>query len=438
VKPIIGIRREDKNRWERRAPLTPDHVRELIVDHEVDVLVEPSPLRIFPDLDYAAAGAQIAADLSPCGVILGVKEIPPDRILPDTTYVFFAHVTKGQPGNMPMLQRIIDLGCTLVDYELIRDRRGRRLVFFGRHAGYAGMIDGLWSLGQRLAWEGFETPLEEVRLAHQYGSLEEATSHLSRLGERIRHVGLPAGLRPVVIAFTGSGNVSRGAQHICDRLPTQPIDPEDVVSISEDRDLPRNVVFTTHLDREHRLERIEGGGFDAAEYIAHPERYRSALRPLLSHLTVLVNGVYWQPAHPRLVTADMVRWLWSAEPQPKLRVIADITCDVGGSIEVNVAAATPGSPVYVWSPEDGTTRPGVEGRGLVVMAVDNLPCELPAEASEHFGDSLLRFVSPLARCNWDEPLDRLALPAELLDAVIVHHSALTPPFLELERHLGRT
>ena len=171
---VIGIRGEDKNRWERRAPLTPDHVRELASDHGIAVRVEPSLQRIFPDRDYADAGAGISRDLDGCRVILGVKEVPASKLLPEKTYAFFPHVTKGQEANMPMLRRLMELGCTLIDYELIVDRRGRRLIFFGRHAGYAGMIDSLWALGQRLAWEGFATPLEEIRLAHQYASLDEA------------------------------------------------------------------------------------------------------------------------------------------------------------------------------------------------------------------------------------------------------------------------
>ena len=432
---MIGIRSEDKNRWERRAPLTPDHVRELLDDHDVACRVEPSSVRVFPDVDYLAAGAETNSVLSGCRVILGVKEVPPAKLLPRTTYAFFPHVTKGQESNMPMLRRLLELGCTLIDYELITDRRGRRLIFFGRHAGYAGMIDSLWALGQRLACEGISTPLEEVRLAHQYGSLDEATSHLTRIGERIRHTGLPAGLRPVVVAFTGSGNVSHGAQEVCERLPVQPVEPEDLLDISEDRDRPRNVLFTVVLDREHRVERAADGGFDAVEYAAHPELYRSVLPSLLRHITVLINGVLWQPGRPALVTAAALRELWRREREPKLRVIGDITCDIQGSIEITERSTTPGDPVYVWHPDTGELTPGVVGRGPVVMAVDNLPCELPVESSEHFGDSLLRFVPPLARCNWDAPLEDLDLPRELRDAIVAHRGELVPAFAGLERFL---
>lgn len=432
----IGIRREDKNRWERRAPLTPDHVSELAREHGLNVLVERSELRAFPDAAYASAGADVADDLSPCRVVLGVKEIPVAKLLPARTYLYFSHVIKGQRSNMPMLRRLMELGSTLIDYEPIRDRKGRRLIFFGRHAGYAGMFDTLWALGRRLAAEGFPMPLQDVKLAHEYNGLDDAMERLSRIGDRIRHDGLPTGLRPLVVGFTGSGNVSKGAQEVFDRLPFEEIDPDDLRSLPEDRDRPRNVLYKCVLERSHRVARIADGGYDADEYRREPGLYRTALGELLPHLTVLVNGIYWVPGRPRIVSREQLEVLWGADPMPKLRVLGDITCDVGGSIEANVAATEPGDPVYVYDVRTGEARPGVEGRGPVVMAVDNLPCEFPKESSEHFGDSLLRFVPALARCDWDAPLEKLALPPEVAKAVVVHKGALTPAFEYLREALA--
>lgn len=428
---MIGIRREDKNRWERRVPLTPDHVAELVSERGIEVRVQPSPLRVFPDKDYAAAGAVITEDLSSCPLVLGVKEIPKEKLLKGQAYLYFSHVIKGQPGSMPMLRRFMELGGTLLDYEPIVDRRGRRLIFFGRHAGYAGMLDSLWALGQRLRHEGFETPLADLRLAHQYSGLDEALDHVSRVGESIRHIGLPFGLRPVVVGFTGSGNVSQGAQEVFDRLPFLGIDPEELPGLHEDRERPRNLLFKTVFDRQHRVQRAEGGGFDAAEYEARPDLYVSALGGLLRHLTVFVNGVYWEPAQPRLITLEHLKVLFGSETQPKLRVIGDITCDVGGSIEANRRASDSGDPVYVYEPETGETPSGVSGRGPVIMAVDNLPCELPREASQHFGDSLMRFVPALARCDWSAPFESLPLPPEIKGAIIVHKGKFTPRFAGL-------
>lgn len=433
---IIGIRKEDKNRWERRAPLTPDHVSELARAHGVDFIVQPSARRVFHDLDYERAGAKLSLELDSARVILGVKEIPPERILADKTYLIFPHVTKGQSWNMPMLRKFVESGCTLIDYELIAGaERGERLIFFGRHAGYAGMLDTLWALGRRLAHEGFITPFEQLRMAHQYSSLDEALRDVVRVGEQIRHQGLPSGLRPIVFAFTGSGNVTQGALEVFGRLPHLTIEPEKLTELPEDRDRPRNVLYQTVITRSHRYERTDGAPFDAEDFVRDPGAYRSALGPLLPHVTVLVNGMYWEPGQPRLVSREMLVSLFEGEEQPKLRLIGDITCDIDGSIEATVRAADPGDPIYLYDPERATTTPGAAGRGVVVLAVDNLPCELPLESSQHFGDSLARFVPALARCDWTRPLDELEIPEEIRRAILLHRGELAPAWRGLAAHL---
>ena len=159
----IGIRREDKNEWERRAPLTPDHVAELVEQRELGISVEPASLRVFPAKDYRAAGARIDETLTDCRVVLGIKEIAIERLEAHKTYLYFSHTTKGQQYNMPMLSRLLELGCTLIDYERVLDERGRRLIFFGRYAGLAGMIDTLWALGRRLTVEGYDSPFARDR-----------------------------------------------------------------------------------------------------------------------------------------------------------------------------------------------------------------------------------------------------------------------------------
>ena len=429
---LIGIRREDKNRWERRAPLTPDHVAELVRGHGVRIQVQPSTLRVFPDLDYRTAGAEVAEDLAPCRTILGIKEIPAERILSGKTYCFFSHTAKGQAHNMPMLRRIVELGATLVDYERIADDRGRRLVFFGRHAGHAGMIDALWALGRRLAHEGYLTGLDQIRLAHDYSSLDEATHHVARVGERLRHTGIPEALHPLVFVFTGSGNVTRGALEIFDRLPVQEVPAEELPGLAADLERPRNVLFRVHLPRADRFERTDGAPFGAEELARRPEAYRSTAYRWLPHTTVLVNGAVWTPGMPRLVTRADIGAAFHDGARPRLRVVADIACDIGGGIDATVRASTPGDPVYTFDPVTGATPSGVEGRGPVVLAIDNLPCELPVESSEHFGDSLLRYVPAISRCSWEGPLEALPLPGEILRAVIVHRGELAPHYAHLE------
>jgi Alanine dehydrogenase/PNT, N-terminal domain/Alanine dehydrogenase/PNT, C-terminal domain len=412
---MIGIRREDKNRWERRAPLTPEHVAEL-TRHGVGVAVEPSTIRVFSDEAYRAAGARVIDDLSACPLVLGVKEIPVERLKPGTAYFYFAHVTKGQPANMPMLRRLIELEATLVDYEKIADDRGRRLVFFGRHAGFAGMLDTLATLGKRLLWEGIDSPFASLRLAHDYADLEAAHAELARVADTIRRDGVPDALHPLVIGFTGSGNASKGAQEIFDQLPYEEVLPEDLSTMFANEDLPRNILYKVVFTRSDRF---------GAPMAAH-----------LSHLTALVNGIYWERGHPRVASLDTLRGLFGGNGTPRLRVIGDISCDLAGSIEANVRTTTPGDPAYVYDIASGEAVSGVAGRGPVILAVDNLPCELPVDASQHFGDALLRFLPALSRCDWSQPFGALELQDEIRRAVIVHRGRLTPPYADLARHLA--
>ncbi len=409
----IGIRQEDKNRWERRAPLTPGHVRELVRDRGLRVAVEPSPFRVYPDDDYRAAGATLTADLTGCRAILCVKEVPIAKLVPDHPYLMFSHVIKGQAYNMPLLRRFLTDGCTLIDYESIVDRYGERLIFFGRHAGYAGMIDGLWTLGRRLAERGVDTAFAGVEPAHRYRSVAAATDYLTeRVGRRIREVGIAPELHPLVIGFTGGGNVSQGAQQILEALPIVEVDPDDLPAFLSKSDISRHAIYKVVFRRMHR---------------EHFARH-------LPHLTLLVNGIYWQPATPRLVSqADLVR-LW-AGGRPKLEVIADISCDVEGSIEATVRATTPDDPVYVYDPATGGATSGFDGPGPAIMAVDNLPAELPRDATDHFGDSLYPFIGELAAAAFDRPFEHLALPAAILGATVTHKGELTPEFRYLEDYL---
>jgi alpha-aminoadipic semialdehyde synthase len=431
---MIGIRREDKNAWERRAPLTPDHVDTLVERHGISFAVQPYPARAFSDAAYREAGAEIREALGGCAPVLGVKEIPLVQVAAGGVYLCFSHTTKGQASNVPLLRRFLDQGCTLIDYEHVVDRYGRRLIFFGRHAGYAGMLDTLWALGRRLAAEGLRTPFEQVRLAHEYSSLDEATRHVSRIGEQLRQDGLPPQLQPLVCGFTGSGNVTQGAIEVIQRLPTIDVVPAELDRLSRDDRRPLNVVYTLKFGRDQRYLRRAGGALDAEEFERDPDLYRSGIPDWLGHLTLLVHGAYWRPPQPRLLTLGDLRDLWS-EGTPRLRVIADISCDIGGAIESTVRATTPGDPVYVYDLAADRVVEGVEGNGPVVMAVDNLPCQLPAESSQHFGDALVRFVPALAACDWNLPLEELELPPPIGRAVVTHRGELGPHFAHLRRTL---
>lgn len=431
----IGIRREDKNEWETRVPLTPDQVKQL-VGKGVEVLLQPSPIRIYPDHEYRMAGAQVSEDLSSCQVVLAVKEIPLELLQQHKTYVYFSHVIKGQDYNMPMLRQLLDLGCTLFDYELITDDEGRRLVFFGRHAGLAGMIDSLWALGKRLKSEGFETPFGQIRRAHKYNSLADAKGHITEVGRLIQRDGLPAELTPLVCGFAGYGNVSQGAQEIIDLLPCDEVLPDEVATIEDDgpqRDRLFKVVFhEEHLVRPRDLEQV----FELQDYYDHPEKYESRFEQYLPYLSLLTNCIYWDPRYPRLVTKEYLKHSSADDKSPKLRVIGDISCDIEGSIECTEKVTEPGEPVYVYEPSTDRVIDGWEGNGPVIMAVDNLPCELAHESSDFFGQVLLPFVPALAAADYSQPLDKLKLPPEMRRAIVVHQGKLTPDFEYLQEYLN--
>ncbi len=426
----IGIRHEDMYHWERRVPLIPQHLRELTDEAGLAFLIQSSDKRAFSDDEHRAIGLDVVETLSGCPIIIGLKEIPVDALEEDKVYVFFSHTIKGQPANMPMLQRCLDFGCTIIDYERIVDDDGRRLLLFGNYAGLAGMIDTLWTLGRRLAWEGISSPLEEIRQASTYADLGEAKAAIVKVGERIVSERLPEEISPLVIGIAGYGNVSKGAQEILDLLPIEEIRAADLLRDSDRAPIVK-VVFR---EEDTVLPLVEGKPFDLEEYYEYPERYRAAFECYLPHLHALVNCIYWEPKYPRLVTAEAIRRLYTGG-RPTLRVIGDISCDVKGSIEITVKGTEPDDPVYVYDPETGTIRSGVEGTGPVMMAVEILPTELPREASSYFSAILKGFVPAIAAADYTVVFDDLALPAPLKRSVIAHRGELTPDYRSIEKHL---
>jgi len=431
----IGIRREDKSVWERRAPIVPEDARELIEGYGIEVVVQPSSVRVFEEGEYAVMGAQVQEDLSGCDVVFAIKEIPPHLFLPGKTYVFFAHVIKGQPYNMPMLRRLLELGCVLIDYEKVTDEKGRRLIFFGRHAGWAGMLDTLWALGRRLEWEGVPNPFSGIGQAHTYPDLEAGRQAVREAGKRVRVEGLPPGLAPLVTGFAGYGNVSRGAQEIFDLLPCQEITPGDLAGLFE-REPDSHTLYKVVFREEHMVEpAAPDDRFDLQHYYQHPEKYRSRFSTYVPYLTVLVNGIYWESKYPRLVTKAYLRELFGGPARPRLRVIGDISCDVEGAIECTVRCTEPGDPIYVYNPLTGEAVGGYAGEGVVVLAVDILPSQLPREASVDFSAVLKRFVPAIVQADYTVPFDELALPPEVKRAVIVYQGELTPDYRYLGEHL---
>ena len=435
MKAILGLRREDKNIWERRVAITPDHVRLLQQQNDLTFYVQPFDRRAFRDQEFADAGAALREDLSPCKIIFGIKEIPVNLLLPGKIYLFFSHTIKGQSYNMPMLQKIIDLKSTLIDYECIKDSHGRRSVFFGTFAGMAGMVETFRALGLRLKRRGYPTPFANLRPAYEYHDVAEAKAHLGHIGEDLKKQGLPAAYKPLVFGFSGYGHVSKGAQEMFDLMPHQQVEPDELVS------LPKNqqaLLYKVVFEEKHMVEPVDPSiPFDKQDYFSHPQKYQGIFERYLPHLHVLANGIYWDKRYPRLVSKDFLKNRFTSDQRLKLEIIGDISCDINGSIECTEKTSTPDMPVYAYHPVTGQIIDGYDGDGLLIMAVDNLPAELPRDASEFFSKSLWTFIPDIARADWQKPLDEMAIADEIKKAVIVHNGRLTADYAYLSNYLPK-
>ncbi len=427
----LGVRREDRNEWERRVPLAPEHIGQLIGEHGATVRVQTSSQRVFPDHAYASAGAEVVATLDGCPVIVAVKEVPIPLLAPKTTYLYFAHVVKGQLYNLPMLRRLLDLGCDLLDYERIVDATGKRLIAFGRFAGQAGLVETLVAFSRKLDLEGLRNPLAALRQPMTYRDLGELHQALDETSRRIAAVGFPY---PVVCGITGYGQVSNGVQELLELLPVETLEPEEL--LLGGRVTATDRLYKVVFQERHLAEPLNPGKtFDLQEYFTAPDRYRGIFQRYHAHLTLLLNCIYWEPRFPRLCSRADLR---SGLPPHALRIIGDISCDLDGAIEINRGATTPGQPCYTYRPATDDYVEGVAAEGITVMAVDNLPCELPAEASRHFGDLLVQFLPGLLAARDQNGLKAAALPPELHRALIVHNGKLTPTYSYLHTFLETT
>jgi saccharopine dehydrogenase (NAD+, L-lysine-forming) len=433
----IGIRREDKNTWEARVPLTPEHASELTRKNNLQLVVQPSKIRAFKDEEYQNAGIQVDEDLSSCETIVAVKEIPIDLLLAKKTYMFFSHTIKGQPYNMPLLKRLMELKCNLIDYERVVDEKNRRLIFFGRHAGLAGMIDSLHALGKRLEWEGIDTPFAKIQPAHQYTNLEAAKVAIRDVGKDIAKQGLADSLCPFVIAVAGTGNVSLGVQEILDLLPHQDIRPKDLPALFANRNVANKVVKMVLSEEDLVVPKSSDMTFDLQHYYDEPQHYQGHFHTYLPYISMLMNGIYWDEKYPRLVTKDALRKLYQNQDTPRLRVIGDISCDPNGSIEFLEKITHQEQPTFVYEPESQNVLDGVAGHGPVVLGVDNLPCELSYDASQHFSSMLTPFVPALAQCDFSQPFAALNLPAPLKKGLILHEGQLTREYAYLGAYLAK-
>ena len=442
----IGIRKEDeKKRQEYRTPLIPADIAKLIQQNpNAEFIIEAGRLptyqypRAYTDEEYQVVGATVS-DINTADIILGIKEISISALSPNKTYIYFSHTYKGQPHNMPMLRKLRNLGCSLIDYELIVEDveddvyevdRYRRKVFFGHMAGYAGTIDTLYGLGQRFKARGIETPFAKIKKSTDYtseygdfGDFEQAMNGIKALAEDIRNDGLPQTIVPVVFGLTGHGNVGKAVRHILEHLPIEEITPEQLIDWRITPAESRNRVYLVHFSRAYREP--------------------ATLQQYLPHLSVLIHGAKWLPHQERIVTRA---WLQHVA-DTNLEIIGDISCDPNGAIAIS-KPTYPDDPIYTyipakddlseaWSYEqfDKTCEMGVKGDGVAVMSVTNLPTEFAREASESFSTMLRDYVSELLHADLSKPFSEISLSRQLKRAFIMHKGEFTPDFEQLENHI---
>jgi hypothetical protein len=428
--PTIAVRREDVPS-ERRSPLAPQQIQSLR-QQGIEVVFERCERRIFSSRELEQAGARVEDDLTRYPLICGIKEIARHRLEQGKSYLFFSHTMKGQSQNMPLLRRMIELGCTLLDYERVTDDSGRRLLTFGHFAGVAGAVDSLWALGRRLMQQRVETPLATLSAAPHYDHAEAALADVARVGQALRgQRQWPEAIAPLVIGIAGSGNTSGGAQQVLDALGAERVPATDLPRLRK----PTSGIYQVVFEVDQLVEAPDGH-YERAEYFQYPHRYRSVFRRYLPHLTVLLNCSYWEARYPRLVRIADLRGLFAGrEEPPRLHVIGDIACDVRGAIEATVRATWSDDPVYVYDVVKGRTQPSFDGTGPAIMAVYNLPAELPRDASQAFSEALLPFISSCARCSFSEPSEVLELPQALKRATIVYRGALMPDYDYLGQYI---
>ncbi|XP_037539586.1 alpha-aminoadipic semialdehyde synthase, mitochondrial [Nematolebias whitei] len=440
---VVAIRREDVNPWERRAPLAPRHVKEL-TNNGVKVLVQPSNRRAIHEKFYMKAGAVIQEDISEATLIIGVKRPPEDKVIPRKTYAFFSHTIKAQEANMGLLDDLLKKEVRLIDYEKMVDANGYRIVAFGQWAGVAGMINSLHGLGLRFLALGHHTPFMHIGMAHNYRNVSQAIQAVRDCGYEISIGLMPKSIGPVTFCFTGTGNVSKGAQDIINELPVEYVEPHELKDVSETGDMTK--VYATVLSRRHHLVRKSDGIYDPMEYENHPELYTSHFRTSVApYTTCLINGIYWDPQTPRLLRRlDAQRLMRPPktlsvhnEGSPalphKLLAICDISADTGGSIEFMNECTTIDKPFCMYDADQHIDHDSVEGNGILMCSIDNLPAQLPIEATEYFGDRLFPYIWEMLLSDATRPMEEEEFSPQVRDAVITSNGVLTPKFEYIEK-----
>lgn len=363
----FAIIKERKNPPDRRVVFSPEKCQQVIQHYpEAQMVVESSPIRIFPDQQYTAAGLSVSDDITHADVMLGVKEVPVDALIPGKKYFFFSHTIKKQPYNRKLLKAILDKKIELYDHETIVRENGARLIGFGRYAGLVGAYNGFRALGIR---DGlFELPKVET-----LADLDAVKAELDKIT-------LPQDLR---IILSGTGKVTGGAKEILDHLGISEV--SDTVYLTSEFTEP---VYCM-IDVMEYNRRTDGKAGDKYEFYKDPSGYESNFMPYAKVSSMFIAGHFYGNGAPYLFTREDAK-----NPDFKINLVADISCDIDGPVASTIRPSTIADPFYGYDPatesETAMDAPGA----ITVMAVDNLPCELPKDASEGFGDMFMEHVIP--------------------------------------------
>jgi len=362
----IGIVRETKNPPDKRVPLTPVQCR-LLKDRygSLEITVQPSDYRCFSDQEYSTEGLALSEDLSGCEVLLGVKEVSEESLLDNKSYLFFSHTAKKQPYNRSLLQAVVRKGIRLIDYEYLTGPDGMRVVAFGRWAGVVGAYNGLRAYGQK-------SGQYDLKPAHQCFDLEEVHAQL-----------LKVDLGNNRVAVTGGGRVAGGALEILEQAGVAAVSPKDFLQQSY-----AHAVYA-RLDPWHYARHKEGSPFEFSHFMEHPEMYENNFLPYAARTDLFIACHFWDPASPVMLTRQHL-----AGGELPLSLVADISCDIDGPIASTLRASTIAEPFYGYDPSTGLETAPFEDGIITVMAVDNLPGELPRDASSDFGSALVEHVIP--------------------------------------------
>ena len=365
----LTLLREQKQPPERRVAFTPDQCALLIAKYPgLRIRIQPSDDRFFADEAYLTAGVEVEEEVLPDGLLMGIKERKPETLIEDRSYIFFSHTIKKQEYNRPLLQAVLDKRLELFDYEVITDDELARLVAFGHFAGVVGVLHALRMVGLRNKSFTMKAP-------RAYASLTAALADVAQIKL--------AGLR---FAITGRGRVSRGAAQVLELAGIKHVSTADYLG----RDFGAKPVYTMLSSQDLHTLKNKKGWISTEHFYHSPELYESRFAPYVAVTNVLITGAYWQEGYPKLFTLPSL-----ANPANRLQIVADISCDINGAAPCTVRPSTIAEPYYDLSPYTGLEEEAfTDVKNISVMAVDNLPCEMPGEASKHFGEHLIEHFLP--------------------------------------------